>query len=229
MSKRIKIPAATPSTEKVDDSIEFADLVRAEHAAFDALKAARLHAWKEALIERPLSKAYHIASDRQLCMMVRRVPKNLDDLKLLPGFGLTRCEEHGNWLLATLQPYVNELHAAHAELQTLSAEGRLAAKQDAATMRLKSQEEAKVAAKQVRAAARQAQQLARDKQASVESSKKRSEFARLSGREYLNVHFLEKDLVKSLGAKWDAQAKLWWVPIGWDVAPFRRWMAESNK
>ena len=218
LSKRMKPAAAapkpTPTTEKVE-SIEFADLILAEHAAFDALKAARLRVWKEALIEKPAAKAFHIASDRQLCQMVRHVPTHLDELRQLGGFGVARVEEHGSWLLASLQPFVNELRAAHAELQTLSAEALLAAKQDAAAHRAtavaKSKEEAKAEAKQERKAARQAQKQALDEAASARQAEKRAEFQRLSGREYLNVPFLEKDVAKNLGARWDAEAKQWWI------------------
>mgnify|MGYP001627112679 CR=1 FL=1 len=46
----------------------------------------------------------------------------------------------------------------------------------------------------------------------------------------LQVPFSEKDAAKSLGARWDAVAKLWYVPDGVDPAPFARWMgAQSTK
>jgi hypothetical protein len=38
----------------------------------------------------------------------------------------------------------------------------------------------------------------------------------------LKVPFNEKDQAKSLGARWNAEAKLWYVPQGVDVAPFKK-------
>ena len=43
----------------------------------------------------------------------------------------------------------------------------------------------------------------------------------------LKVPFNEKDQAKSLGARWDAQAKLWYVPIGIDATPFEKWFSSS--
>jgi hypothetical protein len=40
----------------------------------------------------------------------------------------------------------------------------------------------------------------------------------------LRVPFEQKDEAKRLGARWDAAAKVWYVPAGKDVAPFRRWL-----
>ena len=233
MSKRLKKPAAaTPTTEKVDSSIEFADLILAEHPAFDALKAARLCVWKESLAVKPAAKAYHIATDRQLCQIVRHVPADLEELRQLPGIGLTRVEEHGSWLLASLQPFVSELHAAHAKLRTLSAEAQLAAKQDAAAHRAaadaKAKEAKEAAAKQARKADRQAREQALDAAASARSREKRAEFQLLSGRRYLNVHFLDNEIVKGLGGRWDAHAKLWYIPTGCETAPFRRWIKDEQ-
>lgn len=39
----------------------------------------------------------------------------------------------------------------------------------------------------------------------------------------LDVPFEEKDQAKALGAKWDAQARAWFVPEGADPLPFARW------
>jgi hypothetical protein len=41
---------------------------------------------------------------------------------------------------------------------------------------------------------------------------------------YLNVHFAEKDDAKRLGARWDPEARKWYVPAGRDVAAFSRWL-----
>ena len=43
----------------------------------------------------------------------------------------------------------------------------------------------------------------------------------------LKVPFNEKDQAKSLGARWNAEAKLWYVPQGVDTAPFEKWLSSS--
>lgn len=40
----------------------------------------------------------------------------------------------------------------------------------------------------------------------------------------LNVPFAQKDEAKLLGARWDAQHKVWYVPAGADPGPFQRWL-----
>ena len=40
----------------------------------------------------------------------------------------------------------------------------------------------------------------------------------------LKVPFNEKDQAKSLGARWNAEAKLWYVPQGVEAAPFEKWL-----
>lgn len=46
---------------------------------------------------------------------------------------------------------------------------------------------------------------------------------------YLQVEFREKDLVKSLGARWDNGSKRWFVPSHLDQTAFARWLpSESN-
>lgn len=40
---------------------------------------------------------------------------------------------------------------------------------------------------------------------------------------FLVVAFAEKDEVKSLGARWDAKARKWYVPQGKDRSLFKRW------
>ncbi len=47
---------------------------------------------------------------------------------------------------------------------------------------------------------------------------------------YLNCPYSEKDLCKTLGAKWDANKKKWYVPEGVDKKKFKRWTTlEKNK
>lgn len=46
----------------------------------------------------------------------------------------------------------------------------------------------------------------------------------MSERIYLTTKFKEKDQVKALGARWDAQAGQWYVPDGLDLAPFGTWL-----
>ena len=43
-------------------------------------------------------------------------------------------------------------------------------------------------------------------------------------RTYLAVPFEEKDDAKALGAKWDRQAKAWYVPAGTDLEAFSPWL-----
>ncbi|MDI1300173.1 DUF5710 domain-containing protein [Methylotenera sp.] len=43
----------------------------------------------------------------------------------------------------------------------------------------------------------------------------------------LKVPFNEKDQAKSLGARWNAESKHWYVPQGVDAAPFEKWFTNS--
>ena len=43
----------------------------------------------------------------------------------------------------------------------------------------------------------------------------------------LKVPFNEKDQAKSLGARWNAEAKLWYVPQGVEAAPFEKWLTSA--
>jgi len=43
----------------------------------------------------------------------------------------------------------------------------------------------------------------------------------------LNVPYKEKDQAKGLGAKWDADQKVWYVPDGLDTAPFQDWIPKT--
>lgn len=42
----------------------------------------------------------------------------------------------------------------------------------------------------------------------------------------LDVPFSEKDEAKALGARWDPQAKVWYVPEGRDSAPLAKWIPQ---
>ena len=44
----------------------------------------------------------------------------------------------------------------------------------------------------------------------------------------LKVPFNEKDSAKALGARWNAEAKQWYVPQGIDAAPFEKWFTSSQ-
>ena len=46
---------------------------------------------------------------------------------------------------------------------------------------------------------------------------------------YLDVPFAEKDKAKTLGAKWDAVARKWYVPHGLDVNLFKQWWSDNLK
>lgn len=43
----------------------------------------------------------------------------------------------------------------------------------------------------------------------------------------LKVPFNEKDQAKSLGARWNAESKHWYVPQGVDAAPFEKWFTNT--
>lgn len=44
---------------------------------------------------------------------------------------------------------------------------------------------------------------------------------------YLNVPYSQKDDAKSKGARWDAQAKKWYLPSGKNLEPFQPWLQIS--
>jgi hypothetical protein len=46
---------------------------------------------------------------------------------------------------------------------------------------------------------------------------------------YLNCPFEDKDECKSLGGKWDSDAKKWYVSAGEDNAPFEKWIIDASK
>ena len=43
----------------------------------------------------------------------------------------------------------------------------------------------------------------------------------------LKVPFNEKDQAKALGARWNAEAKHWYVPQGVEAAPFEKWFTNA--
>lgn len=43
----------------------------------------------------------------------------------------------------------------------------------------------------------------------------------------LKVPFNEKEQAKSLGARWNAEAKHWYVPQGIELAPFEKWLSNA--
>jgi hypothetical protein len=43
----------------------------------------------------------------------------------------------------------------------------------------------------------------------------------------LKVPFNEKDQVKSLGARWNSEAKHWYIPQGVDASPFAKWLTNA--
>lgn len=45
----------------------------------------------------------------------------------------------------------------------------------------------------------------------------------------LNVPFAAKDQAKGLGARWDPQQRIWYVPHGVDIQPFQAWWPEDLK
>ena len=47
-------------------------------------------------------------------------------------------------------------------------------------------------------------------------------------RLYLNCPFDEKDECKSLGARWDGDARKWYITADMGSEPFARWMNEGE-
>lgn len=45
---------------------------------------------------------------------------------------------------------------------------------------------------------------------------------------YINCPFKDKEIVKSLGARWDHQRKSWYVPDGCELSKFSKWLNESS-
>src|SRR5487761_1924193 len=43
---------------------------------------------------------------------------------------------------------------------------------------------------------------------------------------YLTSSFKDKEKVKALGARWDAEQRQWFVPAGRDLAPFAAWLPD---
>ncbi len=46
---------------------------------------------------------------------------------------------------------------------------------------------------------------------------------------YLDVPYPEKDVAKKLGARWDAELKLWFIPAGLSLDQFARWLPSANE
>ncbi len=46
---------------------------------------------------------------------------------------------------------------------------------------------------------------------------------------YLNVEYAQRGAVKALGARWDAEARKWFVPEGRDLAPFVAWLPAERR
>lgn len=44
---------------------------------------------------------------------------------------------------------------------------------------------------------------------------------------YLKVPYSEKESAKDLGAKWDPNEKLWYVPRGIELDDFSRWLENT--
>ena len=49
------------------------------------------------------------------------------------------------------------------------------------------------------------------------------------GKTWLSVAFRDKNKVKQLGARWDAERKQWYAPAGTDLEPLRPWLAEAEQ
>jgi hypothetical protein len=45
---------------------------------------------------------------------------------------------------------------------------------------------------------------------------------------YLQVPYTEKENAKALGARWDPQEKLWFIPNSIELEQFSKWLPEAN-
>ena len=59
---------------------------------------------------------------------------------------------------------------------------------------------------------------------SEEAERENSIEGTVNKRTYLNCPFEEKDECKSLGARWDGDAKKWYVPEGVEISKFSKWL-----
>ena len=50
----------------------------------------------------------------------------------------------------------------------------------------------------------------------------------MTNRTTLRVPFEEKDQARALGARWDPNARLWWIAGDVDIAPFDRWSPQRE-
>jgi phage/plasmid primase-like uncharacterized protein len=53
--------------------------------------------------------------------------------------------------------------------------------------------------------------------------------ARASKRVYLSVPYAERQQAKHLGARWDKDARSWYIPGGTSLAPFERWRRANDR
>ena len=60
--------------------------------------------------------------------------------------------------------------------------------------------------------------------AAEERKRKREGAPSAAPRTELRCSYAEKDEVKALGAQWDPERKVWWVPPGVALDPFARWL-----
>ncbi len=58
--------------------------------------------------------------------------------------------------------------------------------------------------------------------------KGRLKMSDIAGRITLSIPFHEKEQAKKLGARWDPQQKIWWVPSSLDINCFARWLNTSG-
>jgi hypothetical protein len=49
------------------------------------------------------------------------------------------------------------------------------------------------------------------------------------GRTYIYCPYEEKDEAKSMGAKWDKERRMWFVPDGLSISEFKRWLNPQTK
>ena len=50
----------------------------------------------------------------------------------------------------------------------------------------------------------------------------------IAPRLYLDVPYREKNAAKALGAKWDRQERSWYIPVGMEQEPFKKWLRKKE-
>jgi superfamily II DNA helicase RecQ len=90
--------------------MDVSSLLLAERSTFEVLRDVRA---REAT--RLNVKRYHVASDAQLCELVRHLPDSIEDIEAVPGIGHIKAHKYGALFIDALRPHVMAIRAAQSE------------------------------------------------------------------------------------------------------------------